>query len=474
IRLARQAAAGLSASDRSQRRAAARTSSLVRPARASGVHAPAAAAARMPGRKPATTSSALVPVTTSASPRSAASGIRTSTSSVLQKAQRSPALATYPGRDSSSVRGSSWRTPRPAAKATAASRSAAGRLGETAVAATTRPAPRARTAAASSMPESTPPENATSTPGSGASRASGTASRSSRPESGEMAPGTCPRLPHARRSMTVLALFAAVAAMLSNTAASLLESAGTHRVTRERPVWRQPRYLIGLACDALGWVLSVVALRVLPVFAVQSVLAGTVAATPVAAAGGDPRRLSVRQRSAVVGVVLGLALVAASALPGRAERLPPAATPVLLVAAGALLAASVPIRRSGRPLLMTVVAGLAFGGVSLAVRAVHVRSSLWTSVLDLLAEPLAWVVLVFGATGTVLLAAALRRGVVGTVVAVLSVTEVIAPGLVGLVLLGDRVRPGWFAVLVTGWLLTVAGVVLLARSPAVSGAGSRP
>ena len=268
--------------------------------------------------------------------------------------------------------------------------------------------------------------------------------------------------------MTVLALLAAVAAMLSNTAASLLESAGTHRATRERPLWRQPRYLVGLACDGLGWLLSVVALRVLPVFAVQSVLAGTVAATPVAAAGGNPRRLSVRQRTAVVTVVLGLALVAASALPGRAERLPPAATPVLLVAAGALLAALVPVRRSGRPLLTTVVAGLAFGGVSLAVRAVHVRSSLWTSVLDLLTEPLAWAVLVFGATGTVLLAAALRGGAVSTVVAVLSVTEVIVPGLVGLVLLGDRVRPGWSPVLAAGWVATIAGVALLARAPAVS------
>ena len=41
MRLARQAAAGLSASGRSQRRAAARTSSLVIPARASGAQAPA-------------------------------------------------------------------------------------------------------------------------------------------------------------------------------------------------------------------------------------------------------------------------------------------------------------------------------------------------------------------------------------------------------------------------------------------------
>ena len=47
-----------------------------------------------------------------------------------------------------------------------------------------------------------------------------------------------------------------------------------------------------------------------------------------------------------------------------------------------------------------------------------------------------------------------------------SVTEVVVPGLVGLVLLGDRVRPGWGAVLGAGWVLAVAGLGLLTRSSA--------
>ncbi|MGY1594856.1 hypothetical protein ACI79D_23020 [Geodermatophilus sp. SYSU D00708] len=266
--------------------------------------------------------------------------------------------------------------------------------------------------------------------------------------------------------MTALALLAAVAAMLANSAASLLEAAGTHRARAGAPVWRQPRYLAGLALDGLGWLLSVVALRVLPVFAVQSVLAGTVAVTPVAARGGDPRRLGRRERAAVIAVVTGLVLVAASAAPGRADRLPAAAVPVLLGTTAALLAALPVVLRGNRPVLMTVLAGIAFGAVSLCVRALHVASSVWSSVRDLLAEPLAYAVLVLGATGTVLLARAMRQGRVDTVVGVLAVTEVVAPGLVGLVLLGDRVRPGWALVLAGGWALTLAGVVLLARSPA--------
>ena len=264
--------------------------------------------------------------------------------------------------------------------------------------------------------------------------------------------------------MTGLAVAAALVAMLSNSTASLLESSGSRRAgSGHGGVWRQPRYLTGLAFDGLGWILSVVALRFLPVYAVQSILAGTVAVTALAAVGGDPRRLSRRARVAVPGVVLGLALVALCAAPGRAERLPPAATPVLLVWTAALLIAFVPARRSHRPLLTGLVAGLAFGGATLSVRAVHVRSSVWASVRDVLGEPLAWTVVVLGVTGTVLLAGAMKSGAVGSVVAVVSVAEVVIPGLVGLLVLGDRVRPGWAPVLGVGWALTVAGVALLAR-----------
>jgi hypothetical protein len=212
-------------------------------------------------------------------------------------------------------------------------------------------------------------------------------------------------------------------------------------------------------------VLSVVSLRVLPVFAVQSVLAGTVPVTAVAAVGGDPRRLPRRQLAAAVLVVTGLGLVAASAAPGRAPRLPSAATPVLLTTALLVVLLALALR-SHSPLVLAALAGVAFGGVSLSVRAVHIASSLWTSVRDLLTEPVAYAVLVFGATGTVVLSGVMRRAAVGSVVAVLSVTEVVVPGLVGLVLLGDRVRPGWGVALGIGWALAVAGLGLLTRSSA--------
>src|SRR4051795_6768266 len=92
--------------------------------------------------------------------------------------------------------------------------------------------------------------------------------------------------------MTALAFLAAVAAVLANSAASLLESAGLRQAPAGRAAWRQPRYAVGIAVDGVGWLLSVAALRGLPGLAVQSVLAGVLPVTVLASRGGDPRRLS--------------------------------------------------------------------------------------------------------------------------------------------------------------------------------------
>lgn len=261
--------------------------------------------------------------------------------------------------------------------------------------------------------------------------------------------------------MAWIALAAAVLAMLVNSAASLLEAEGSRRVRPGRPLVRQPVYLGGLALDGLGWLLSVVALRGLPVVTVQSVLAGAVAVTTVADRRG--RGLPRRQLLGVVVVVAGLVLVALSARPGLPAALPAAVQPVLLVSAVLVAAALVPVRRWGAALPTAFLAGVAFGGTALSVRALHVRSTGWSSVLELGAEPLAYAVLVFGVVGTLWTAAALGAGAVGTVTAVLATTQVVVPGLIGLVLLGDGVRTGWLPALVLGLVGTVGGVAALAR-----------
>ena len=78
----------------------------------------------------------------------------------------------------------------------------------------------------------------------------------------------------------LVGLLFALGATALNSVAGLLQSDATRRVSEHRPLLAQPRYLGGLAVDGLGWACTVVALRQLPVFAVQAVLAGSPAHRP--------------------------------------------------------------------------------------------------------------------------------------------------------------------------------------------------
>lgn len=265
----------------------------------------------------------------------------------------------------------------------------------------------------------------------------------------------------------LIGLGAALVAMLLNSVGALLQADGALRATRRRPVAVQPRYLLGLCCDGVGWVCSAFALRYLPVFAVQAVLGGTIALTALAGTrlfGTLLRRLD---RWAIGCSLGGLVLIAASA----GETRPPEQVPgvdVVLLAALLLLGVAVLVLRRGRagwPL--AVVSGLGFGGAALAVRAAHVQGGAdWST---LLAQPATYLVLGFAAVGLIGYSTALSRGQVAAMTALLTVTEVVVPGLAGIALLGDPVRPGWSAALGIGLVAAVGGVVALALSP-----GERP
>ncbi|MBC3193017.1 hypothetical protein H7X46_18315 [Pseudonocardia sp. C8] len=263
---------------------------------------------------------------------------------------------------------------------------------------------------------------------------------------------------------TLFALLIAVAAMVGNTVAALWEAKGSRLAKYGRPVWLQPWFLTGLVADVGAWVLTVLALRYLPVFAVQSILAGAIALTTLADYGWNPLNLGRRDRWAVFAVLTGLVLVAASAVPERPAALPPIATPILLVSFGLVLVAAPFLWRARRPMLLALLAGLGFGGTALAVRAIHPGPMRWEAVGELLRDPLVYGVGVLGVLGVLAFAKALQDGAVGPATAVLSVTEVVVPGVVGIALLGDRIRPGWEGGALLGVVAALGGVIALTRA----------
>jgi drug/metabolite transporter (DMT)-like permease len=258
-------------------------------------------------------------------------------------------------------------------------------------------------------------------------------------------------------------LFALVATVL-NSVAGLLESDATRRVTRGRSLVTQPRYLGGLVVDGLGWASTVVALRYLPVFVVQAVLGGAIALTAVGTHfvyGTTLRRVD---RLACAACVVGLALVAASAGGERPADPSWSATLVLIAVAVVLAVGLAAAWAADVAWSLALLAGLGFGASSVAVRAVHL--SVDDDPFTLLDAPPIYLVIVFGALGLIAYSRALVRGSLARVTAILLVTEVTVPGVAGIVLLGDSVRPGWWGVLAGGLVLAVAGVVVLAGSPA--------
>jgi hypothetical protein len=263
----------------------------------------------------------------------------------------------------------------------------------------------------------------------------------------------------------VVGILLAVVAMVFYSGAALLQAEGTRRATKRRPVAVQPRYLAGLGLDFLAWVCAAGALRELPVFAVQAVVGGAIALTAVVGAWLAGARMPTTMRLAVVGCLIGLVLVAASAGPEQ----PPArqhGVDVVLLVAWLLLTVLVLVLRQGkRAWPLAAVSGIGFGGIALSVRAAHVQTGESLDPILLLTQPATYLIAGFWIVGMIGYTAALARGDVGAVTAVFTVAQVLVPGLIGILLLGDSVRPGWWWVMVLGLAGAVAGSVLIARHP---------
>lgn len=268
----------------------------------------------------------------------------------------------------------------------------------------------------------------------------------------------------------LISALAAIAAMLSYGVGSVLQATGARAVaTVERAsvgdlgrVAAQPSYLLGLALDGVGFICSVIALQLLPLFLVQAILAGSVGVTAAVAALTLHVRISGRERAALGMLLVGLSALAIAAEPGHAHR--PALTGALVILAGAPLclgATALTLRRPGRQagIVLASLAGLSFAGVGIAARVLQIRHP----ILSTVAEPALWALIGYGAAGLIGFAAALQRAPVTAVTAVTFVVETVIPAFVGILWLGDSTRAGlgpWLAIV--GFALAVTGSVLLA------------
>ncbi|MEE1772094.1 hypothetical protein PUR34_29030 [Streptomyces sp. JV185] len=238
---------------------------------------------------------------------------------------------------------------------------------------------------------------------------------------------------------------------------------------------RQWRYLAGLALDGCGFVLQIVALRSLPIYAVGAALAASLAVTAVVAARLLKVRLSSVEWGAVGVVCAGLAMLGLSS-GGEGHEAGSAALGwwMLGIALGVLLIGAAAGRLPERPraLVLGLGAGCGFGVVEVSVRLINdVTPS------ALLTNPAAYALLLGGGSAFLLLTSALQRGSVTTATAGMVIGETIGPALVGVVWLGDRTREGLEWLAVAGFVVAVAGALALARfgeAPADTPGPDRP
>jgi hypothetical protein len=224
---------------------------------------------------------------------------------------------------------------------------------------------------------------------------------------------------------------------------------------------RDPRYLCGLLLVAGGFLLSVVAIRALPLFVVQAGRASSLGVTAVLAAIVLGTRLHHREQLALGGVAAGLVAVALAATPQGPASVPGAVRWAVLAAALVLAALTLAAARS-RPspraaALVAALAGSCFGVLALAARVLGP-----IALPGVLADPSAYAVGVASAAGLVAGALALQRGSVVAVTTTMVATEAVLGSLLGLAV-GDRPADGLAWLAAAGFVVTVGSALLLAR-----------
>ncbi len=275
--------------------------------------------------------------------------------------------------------------------------------------------------------------------------------------------------------MFTLAILAVAACALCNGAAAILQKAGADRQRTATSLdarllvrlARSTPYVAGLALDLLGWALTVFAVRFIPLFLAQAVIATSVALTALLEKTVMHRALPRNMWRWLLVLFAGLALLSISATTQSAVAVHGTlewgmvATPVACLTLGAALA-----RTKGRVVSFALasLSGVAFGGTSVVGRVLPITAQWW----HLFASPLLWALALYGLAGVWLFTIALQRGLATTVNASMTAAQTLVPAIVGLALLHDTVRGDAWTLLIIGMIAAVAGVVGIARSSEAS------
>ncbi len=223
----------------------------------------------------------------------------------------------------------------------------------------------------------------------------------------------------------------------------------------------QWRFIASLGIDLIGFLAQLVALRRLPLFAVQAMIAANLAVTAVFAAWLMHVMLTWREWLAVAGVVTGVGLLGSSAGAEGAAQPGPAFQMALIVTVAGIALAGLAAARLPNPARTPVLGAVA--GLGYAVLAVAARILPGFSPHQLIRSPASYALAAAGIVSFMLYAAALEGGSVTVATAAVVLAETTPPAIVGVIFLGDSTRHGLTGVAALGFGMAVVCAVMLAR-----------
>lgn len=224
---------------------------------------------------------------------------------------------------------------------------------------------------------------------------------------------------------------------------------------------RQGLFLASILIDTVGFVGQLIALRHLPLFAVQAIIAANLAVTAVFAAWLMKARLAVREWLAVAGVVVGVGLLGSSAGTQGASAVSWTFKLGLVVGVAGVAVAGMAAARLPDPARTPALGAIA--GLGYSVLAVSARILPGFAPNQLVKSPATYTLAAAGIVSFMLYATALDGGSVTTATAAVVLAETMPPAIVGVMFLGDTTRHGLTALAALGFVMAVICAVALAR-----------
>lgn len=250
--------------------------------------------------------------------------------------------------------------------------------------------------------------------------------------------------------------------------AAVLQASGARRVAWRAGLdprillrmLREPPAVVALPLLLVGFGLHLVAVRLLPLFLAQTGIAMSLVVSAVMAVATFGERLNRLEWCAVGVVVTGLVLLSASTghIGDDGEAWLPAA---LLGGVAVIAVLAWPASRT-RSTLSTAVLG-ALAGFAYAVVGIAGRLLPGWTPDRIAGSVVTYVLILSGLVAFFLYTLALQRGAVTVATTPLIVAQTVMPSLVGLVLLGDTIRPGWSVTAALAFSLTIAAATALVR-----------